>query len=317
MLKISSIGELSGILSPERFAELEQLAKPKAKLPTVGSLADLVAQAKALRLDIRKADKEVKRAESYRTSLHWRYGQVLIAIHQQCKHGQWLKLIKTIGEKQQRADEAIVIAKKFPTEAAASKVTVKQALDAARRDPDFYNCYENCFQTPQWLRDAIANEYGYPGLDACASHGTQFGERFYAPQDDEFGVGAAGFDGLKQRWRKHCPLNRVVWCNSPYHLSVLADWIRKCYHEAQTGLVVIQLLPGWAVAGEPHGLDGAKELITRYAEIRRAAIPINQEGFGPKATKKASIGRGAIDAEVVIWRKGQMIPDTRIHPVKA
>ena len=68
------------------------------------------------------------------TALHWRYGTTLKAIKKQCKHGEWLNALVTIGEvdrqgkaNRRRAREYIRYTQVFSTEAEAGKKTVAEA----------------------------------------------------------------------------------------------------------------------------------------------------------------------------------------------
>ena len=67
--------------------------------------------------------------EKYLTADKWRYGSILVAIKDQCKHkGDWKKALTAIGETYQRADENIKIAAFFASAEEAGKCPVRQAI---------------------------------------------------------------------------------------------------------------------------------------------------------------------------------------------
>jgi hypothetical protein len=292
---------------------LQEQAKRQlqADTPKPTTVVSLVVEAKAVKVDLRQIDKTIIQAEGKRTALHCRYGKILAAIKDSCEHGQWLPTLADIGESEARSLEYIKVFQFFSdfgkiddltAEAEAGRHTVKQSFVAIRRDPRFYNVYENCFETPQWLRDVITKQYGFPGLDVAASHGKHLGERWYAPRQfdedgnlDPAGVGAIGFDALKQDWVKDCPKGKVAWCNAPYFKDVLHAFLEMCYSESQRGLTVVGFSPCWS---EWH-----KDLINKYAEVRHCTKRVVCDGFGPKDGKQVCCKRN--DGQVFVFRPGQ------------
>jgi hypothetical protein len=312
-LRLASLTDLDGLgLTPEQLASVKRQLEPAVSSTKPTTIVGFVAQAKALRIDIREADKAIKIAEGRRTALHCRYGRVLLAIKTGCKHGQWLPTLQEIGETNARALEYIKVYQlysdfgKLPDEVAEAEAlrhSVTQTQHAYRRDPRFYNIYENCFATPQWLRDVVTRDYGFPGLDVASSHGMHFGERFYAPRQfdedgniDPAGVGAIGYDGLKQDWKRDCSKGKIAWCNAPYFRDVLHAFLEKCHAESERKLTVVGFSPCWS---EWH-----KNLINQYAEVRYSTKPVVCEGFGPKEGKPSHCKRN--DAQLFIFRPKQL-----------
>ena len=279
-------------------AKLRAESPSAIKCPTIGHL---IAEAKSLRISMRDQGRKVLKEARYQTALHWRYGKTLKAIRKQCGHGEWLAALVTIGEvdrqgkaNRRRAREYVRYTEVFATEADAGKKTVAQANKLIRK---FDNSpFANCFATPEWLREAIQREYGFPGLDVCVSHGMVFGERFFAPRNNKSGRGAAAFDGLKQDWPRFCPKGKVIFCNPPFHRSTLASWVTKCWESAQQGYTVVCVLPRWA------NDDWYQEYVEKYGEVRHALL-VAMNGFGPKKGKRS--GGGRWNTIVVIFRKDQ------------
>jgi hypothetical protein len=266
------------------------------------SLGHLIEQAKSLRIEIRKQKANAHNEACYLTALHWRYGMRLKAIKKQCKHGEWLKKLVMIGEvdrhgkaNRRRAREYIRYTQVFTTEANAGKKTVDQANKLIKRH---YNSpFNNCFATPDWLRDEIAKEFGFPGLDVCSSHGMHFGDKWFSPKDNKAGRGAAAFDGLAQDWSRFCPQAKIIFCNPPFKRAVLSLWMKKCWEAAQTGYTVVCVLPQWARDG------WYQDYVAKFGEVRHAVL-VEMKGFGPK--KGIRSGGQKWETLVVVFRKDQM-----------
>ena len=147
------------------------------------------------------------------------------------------------------------IADYFQNEAEAGKISVPRALAIIKRSDDSYGPYENCFACPQWLRDAVTRDYGFPGLDVAASHGMHFGEKFYTYKED----------GLTQDWTRDCG-GKIVWCNPPYNASVLHLWVKYAWEQSQNGCTVVAMLPFWRNYDVVLGL---RQAVCRGAHPRR------------------------------------------------
>jgi hypothetical protein len=84
---------------------------------------------------------------------------------------------------------------------------------------------------PQWAFDIACQLAGGPfDLDVAALPDNTKAPRFFTPEQD----------GLKQRWN-----GKRIWCNPPYHLDYLIQWIEKAYKAARHGATVVCLLPFW------------------------------------------------------------------------
>ena len=98
----------------------------KSIFPTIGNLID---DAEKLRVEIVRREKAINAEEKYLTADKWRYGQILVAIKDQCKRkGDWKKALDVIGDTYQRADENIKIGLLFPSAEEAGKCPVRQAI---------------------------------------------------------------------------------------------------------------------------------------------------------------------------------------------
>ena len=215
-------------------------------------------------------------------------GKILITIKSRVGHGQFLSALAAHRIKSQRASEDIRIAEHFASDEEAGRVTVAKALKAIKKSESSYGPYENCFATPEWLKKAIEREYGYPGLDAAASHGVYFGERCYTPVED----------GLRQDWVRDC-CGKPVWMNCPYNLTVLGQWVSYAHQQSQQGCTVISLLPYW----RNHDWFS---LVKDYAEVRLPGARVILDGFGPKVGKKCgNVPPREYESVVAIFRPGQ------------
>jgi site-specific DNA-methyltransferase (adenine-specific) len=81
--------------------------------------------------------------------------------------------------------------------------------------------------TPQEFFDELDNEFNFT-LDPCATPENAKCKRYFTKEED----------GLKQDWE-----GETVFCNPPYG-SVIKDWVKKCYLEAQRPMTkVVMLIP--------------------------------------------------------------------------
>ena len=81
------------------------------------------------------------------------------------------------------------------------------------------------YETPQSLFDALDHDYHFE-TDVCATNENAKCASYYTPEQD----------GLAQKWRGVC------WMNPPYGRDI-GRWVRKAYEEAQSGAIVVCLLP--------------------------------------------------------------------------
>ena len=100
------------------------------------------------------------------------------------------------------------------------------------------------WETPQDFFDNLNREFHFT-LDACDTRENAKCENFYSPEQD----------GLSMPWKGR------VWCNSPYGRQV-GQWVEKAYMSAQTGALVVMLLPSRTDTAWFH------DYIYRKAEIR-------------------------------------------------
>jgi hypothetical protein len=277
-------------------ADDEQIVVVAAEqIPDVGDLtklskAELWAWVKEEDSNTRRIEKEIAERDGYLTAARYRRGLLLLELKRRCEHGEFAAECKARKVQSQRASEDMRIADYFPNEAEAGKISVPKALKLIKRSDDSYGPYENCFACPQWLRDAVTRDYGFPGLDVAASHGMQFGEKHYSPEDD----------GLKQDWTKDCE-GKIVWCNPPYNASVLHRWVKYVWEQSQNGCVVVAMLPFW------RNYDWFWHFVKPFAEVRIPGAMVVLDGFGPKTGKQCGNVRGPTDYETIItvFRKGQ------------
>ncbi len=81
------------------------------------------------------------------------------------------------------------------------------------------------WETPQELFDGLNAEFRFD-LDVCASAENAKCRRFFTVEDD----------GLTQPW------DSVCWLNPPYGRG-MERWLRKAFHAAQNGALVVCLVP--------------------------------------------------------------------------
>lgn len=264
------------------------------QIPDTGDLTSmpdeqLWARLKTADEEIKTLTKEVQRKELLLTAIRWRRGRLLVELKSRLPHGQFEKALKARKIKSQRASEDIRIAEHFPTEIDAGKLSVGKALKAIKRSEDNYGPYENCFATPDWVRKAIAREYGFPGLDVASSHGMHFGEQFYTPVED----------GLRQDWLKDCG-GKPVYCNPPYFKTVLGEWVKYAYDQSQRGCDVICFLPYWR--NYPWFAT-----VKQFAEVRLLGARVILDGFGPKEGKKCgNLPPREYESLIAVFRKDQI-----------
>jgi uncharacterized small protein (DUF1192 family) len=306
-LRLKTIEELDSLgLPPDLLQKAkETLSASKSdsnQIPEVGDLSKLSESELWSRLEIeqreiKRLEEEVTQKQQYLTAARYRRGQLLIELKRRCKHGEFESMLKRHRIKSQRASEDRRIAEHYANEEDAGKVSVVEALKAIKRSGTVCDPYENCYACPQWVRGVIAKEFGLPGLDVSASHGMEFGERFYSPPGDPSGFKQ---DGLKQDWKKDC-MGKVIWCNPPYHKKVIANWVEKAWREAQRGCVVLCMLPLW----RSHGWFA--EYVKAYAEVRISGAPVVLQGFGPQqGTRCGNVDSPfAYETIIAIFRKGQ------------
>jgi hypothetical protein len=151
--------------------------------------------------------------------------------------------------------------------------------------------YFYCFATPDWFREMIKREYGFPALDVASSHGMEFGKRFYTPEQN----------GLKQNWYRDSR-GGFVFGNPPWNWRdrELDQWVDMAYATSQRGRMVLFVLPVW------RRYDWIKTVI-QYAEVRFSAVPILLKGFGPMKGKEAGNTNFHNEHETIlaIFRKNQ------------
>ena len=283
-------------LPPSLLQEAKGQLASTPQIPDVGDLsglsdAELWAKVEQERLNIRRVEKEVVERGLYLTAARYRRGVLLRELKRRSEHGAFEAECRSRKIKSQRASEDMRIADFFPNEVEAGKVPVAKALKLIKSFNATHGPFENCcFACPQWLRDAITRDYGFPGLDVASSHNMHFGEHFYTPEED----------GLQQDWVADCG-GKIVWCNPPYQLLVLGQWVEKSWREAQRGCVVVCMLPSW------KGLDWFKNYVKSYAEVRIPAEKTVFEGFGPQMGKSGGdiSGRAGYETIIAIFRQNQ------------
>ena len=104
----------------------------------------------------------------------------------------------------------------------------------------------NGWGTPIWLATALSQAVGGFDLDPCAATTDRRKARVKARV-----LLTAADDGLAAPWRGK------VFVNPPYSRG-LSDWIRKCYHEAQRGCLVVALIPARPDTSYWHDLIAGK-----------------------------------------------------------
>lgn len=100
------------------------------------------------------------------------------------------------------------------------------------------------WETPQDFFNQLNREFHFT-LDACATAENAKCSNFYSPDQD----------GLSMPWEGR------VWCNPPYGRKI-GRWVEKAYLSAQSGTLVVMLLPARTDTAWFH------DYIYRRAEIR-------------------------------------------------
>ena len=93
-------------------------------------------------------------------------------------------------------------------------------------DSALFSSASDEWPTPQWLYDALNQEFGFT-LDPCSTVRNAKCRRFFTRTDD----------GLRQDWR-----GETVFMNPPYGVRILG-WVRKAYETSLAGSTVVCLLP--------------------------------------------------------------------------
>ena len=91
----------------------------------------------------------------------------------------------------------------------------------------FKNIHGNVFETPQWLFDALHEEFNFTYDLACNDKNRKTTRGFTEDQDS-----------LSKDWSK---LNGWLWLNPPY--SPLKPWIEKAQSENEKGAKIVVLCP--------------------------------------------------------------------------
>lgn len=81
------------------------------------------------------------------------------------------------------------------------------------------------WETPQQLFDELDHEFKFT-IDVCATPENAKCKKFYTEQEN----------GLIQPWIG------TIWCNPPYGRQI-KDWVCRAFLTAQTGQIVVMLLP--------------------------------------------------------------------------
>ena len=89
-----------------------------------------------------------------------------------------------------------------------------------------YTSKTDLYATPDWLFERLDNVFHFT-LDPCATPGNAKCKKFFTKDDD----------GLLQDWA-----GERVFMNPPYGRGI-SNWVRKAYETAETGAVVVCLLP--------------------------------------------------------------------------
>ena len=87
-----------------------------------------------------------------------------------------------------------------------------------------YSCRTDEWSTPQYLFDALNDEFNFT-LDPCATTHNAKCSRYFTREQD----------GLRQDWSQH-----RVFCNPPYGRQ-MREWAKKCCEAAASGALVALL----------------------------------------------------------------------------
>jgi phage N-6-adenine-methyltransferase len=247
---------------------------------------ELIDRAKQIGLRIRRRQKHIGEEQCELTADKWEHGEFLAELKKRCKRkGDWAKELKAVHETYQRADENIKIHNIFASKEAAGKVNVRRALKMIRKGE---NPEDDQFVTPAWLYERLLDTYHFT-LDAAACADNAKCPNFISPEQDAF----------KQDWPK-LSKGGAVFCNGSF--AIIERFVRMGHHEAQSGIVVVMIIPIW------HSQDWFKEVVLQFGEIRFIGRKTSYKGSGVKKGVVAGNGIGGanmMETLVVVFRKGQ------------
>jgi phage N-6-adenine-methyltransferase len=113
--------------------------------------------------------------------------------------------------------------RKYRTNAARQRAYRRRRKQPRQRV--YWRSTTDLWSTPQDLFDRLDAEFHFT-IDVCALPDNAKCAAYFSPIDD----------GLRQPWTGVC------WCNPPYG-AVIGQWVRKAYEAAQSGALVVCLLP--------------------------------------------------------------------------
>jgi phage N-6-adenine-methyltransferase len=240
---------------------------------------------------------KIKTEEKYLTASYFDFAGTLEHIKVLCGEDTkaWTAAYKQIGIDRRRVSEILLYRKVFKSREEAGKCSVPRANKlirlAGRRvdEPEGYDPYQDCFETPQWLYDVLDAEFGF-GLDAAATGECHKCEVYLTPEQD----------ALKQDW-KAASRGKAVFLNSPFHRDMLPAFVEKAYSESQRGLEVACIPPFF------KSYQWFRDYVWAFGEMRQIQGPVVFDGFGPKAKKHAGniAGPQSFDTVVAIFRPNQ------------
>jgi phage N-6-adenine-methyltransferase len=123
------------------------------------------------------------------------------------------------------------------------KKTVAALTEGVCRHPDDY---PGDWATPDWLFNLLDAEFHFT-LDAAASPHNAKCKRFWTEEEN----------GLAQNWGRE-----IVWCNPPFSVRIMAQWVRKAYEASRSGATVVVLMPLWL------DYEWFERFCAAYGEIR-------------------------------------------------
>ena len=118
-----------------------------------------------------------------------------------------------------------------------------------------FSSKSNEWETPSEIFEALKSEFGFT-LDPCCTEDNAKCAKFFTVKEN----------GLQQDWSKE-----TVFMNPPYGREI-GKWVKKAYHEAQKGAVVVCLIPsrtdtGWwhryCMKGEIRFIKGRLKFINK------------------------------------------------------
>jgi phage N-6-adenine-methyltransferase len=92
------------------------------------------------------------------------------------------------------------------------------------------------YVTPQWLFDALNQEFGFT-VDAAATESNRKCDKYFTQLDD----------GLLKSW-----VDEIVWCNPPYGRKEIGRWLEKGYYSSKAGATCVFLVPARLDSGWWH-----------------------------------------------------------------